>query len=536
MRAMVAALLVAAATLTACGEGADLAGDEPGEKRSSGANAGWRTARDPLPPPANQPPADSPQFAARALEDYVYATGRGRDQSSHPDYIAITAPWIPEYFAGDQRILHDPYRLDWASTRGMAQDVEFKNRYGARMRGKLFGPRLPYTDPHSGGTHSGPFPAVLFIPGHAPPKADSIYEGFAGYEGQLQQLAENGYIVFAVGPQGQEGSEYFTPPHPMCDPDGAWREPQEIGLTEPGECAGQDGAWLPMTGDYAAVYGPLEGNGDAGAFAAFLLQTRLEEDAAAQTTIDTYDVFRPRFVFAALDGVKWLLSEDNPWGHLVDRKRIGITGHSAGADAALVAANGDPKRRFAAAVTFDTHGLPPDATPARVPTLLQQAENMNTNGPWTAAPAERYSASFRSYATLTENRVPAMLVTLRGSTHVEWSYIPYRQHNPVVTIAAPFINASSEGDAVGHYYALAWFDRWLYPERAEGARNRLLARNFDDSADRTSIGSGTYDLLTQGNVPYRLQGEAVADHLSVWFVSGVAFDGTSCDDWQAGCP
>lgn len=528
------ALLVAAAALTGCG--APEGGTEGGsDTKAADPKAGWRAPREAFGTPANQPPTGSPQFAARALEDYVHATGRGRDQSTNPAYLAITAPWIPEYFVGDQKILHDPYRLDWASARGMAQDVEFPNRYGARMRGKLFGPRLPYTDPRTGGTHSGPFASVLFIPGHRPPAADSIYEAFAGYEAQLQQLAENGYIVFAIAPQGQEGSEHFTPPHPMCDPDGEWRQPQELGLTEQGECAGHDGPWPALAGEYAAVYTPLESAGDEGATAAFLLQSKLEAEAAAQATIDTYDSFRTRFVFAAFDGVKWLLSDDNPWSDLVDRRRIGIMGHSAGADAALVAANGDPRRRFAAAVTFDGHGLPPDATPARVPTLLQQGENMNVDGPWASAPANQHIPAFRNYATLVDNRVPAMLVTLRGSTHSEWSYIPYRQHNPVVTIAAPFINASSDGDTVGHYYALAWFDRWLHPERAADARSRLLARNFDDSADGTSIGSGGYDLLTQGNVPYRLQGKPVADHLSVWFTSAVAFDRIRCDDWQAGC-
>ncbi|MBW3662788.1 MAG: hypothetical protein KY469_06785 [Actinobacteria bacterium] len=34
---------------------------------------------------------------------------------------------------------------------------------------------------------------------------------------------------------------------------------------------------------------------------------------------------------------------------------------------------------------------------------------------------------------------------------------------------------------------------------------------FDGSADRSSIGQGTYDPLTMGSVPYRIEGRPVSD-------------------------
>jgi hypothetical protein len=125
-----------------------------------------------------------------------------------------------------------------------------------------------------------------------------------------------------------------------------------------------------------------------------------------------------------------------------------------------------------------------------------------------------------------------LMIALRGSTHSEWMYVPYALANPI----APLTNASSKGGAVSFHYTLAWFDRWLKGGRhKDDARRRLLARTFDASADASSIGSGTYDPWTQRNVPYRIEGESVADHLSLLFLSQAAIEHVRCEDLQAGC-
>ncbi len=507
----------------------------PTDARAAPGKVQWRKPRDPVAPPAALPPANSPEYFARVVQDRAYAEGRGLDQASNPAYLAATAPLLADYAASgqtDQKIRHDPFRLDWGTTRGMEQDVEFLNRYGARLKAKLWGPKLPHTDPLTGVSSMGPFPTVMFIPGAGLPAANSTYYAFADYEAQLQQLAENGYVVLAVAPQGQDGSEYFVPPHPLCDPNGAWRQPQEMGLQELGECAGQQGPLPRFTGENAVVYNLLGDLSPDAATVAFLLQLQLDEEGSNEAFVGNYDSFRTRFVFPALDGADWLLSGDNPWRTLVDEKRLGITGHSAGADAALVAGNGDPKKRFKAIVTWDGYGLPPETVPARVPTLLQVSEEQNAYIVFKQPPANHFAPAYRNYQTLADAKVPTMLVALRGSNHAEWSYIPYAIANPI----APLTNASSEGGQVAHYYTLAWFDRWLKLGRNDPeAERRLLARQFDGSADRTAIGSGTYDAVTQSNVPYRLAGETVAEHLSALFLSGVAFGGVRCDDWQAGC-
>lgn len=482
--------------------------------------------RDPQPEatPANQPTGAA--LLARAAEDRVRAEGRGADQQANPDYVARTTPWLLDYVASagaDTKILHDPYRIDWAASRGRERDVEFLNRYGARMKAKLWGPAALGAEP---------FPTLIFIPGAAPPEADSTYNGFVDYEAQLQQLAEAGYVVFAVSPQGQGGSEYFTPPHSMCDPAGNWKRPQELGLVEPGECAGQNGPTPEFGGEYGALYQTVAGVPALGEPAATVAQARLDEEASNQFFIDAHDVNRTRFVFAALDGADWLLSDANPWRAWVDEGHLGILGHSMGADAALVAGNGDPKRRFKAAVAWDGYGLPPDTVEPRVPTLFHKGEDQNVLGPYAAPPANRFAPAYRNYRRFVAEDGDAMLVSLRGSTHSEWYYTPYALINPV----APLFNASSKGGQVSHYYTLAWFDRWLKGgSLKDDARRRLLAREFDGSADATSIGSGTWDPVTQQNVPYRIAGENVADHLSVFFLSQAHFDGVACDDFQAGC-
>ena len=530
MRTGTTGWLIAAVLVSACEQSAKTE-SQPEMAATAGVGKSWRDPQPPVDPPANQPPA-GPAFVARATDDRVRAEGRGADQQSNLDYIQRTAPWVLDYIASgqaDQKILHDPYRIDWGQTRGMEQDIEFLNRYGAKLRGKLWGPKVPYTDPLTGMASAGPFPALVFMPGAANPTANTVYDGLAGYEPQLQQLAESGYIVLAVSPQGQGGSEHFEPPHPMCDPQGAWKLPQELGLRELGECAGHHGP-VTYSGKYSELYNviaPVAGPPDPA-----VLYLADDEEGLTRLLADNYDSFRPRFVFAALDATDWLLSDANPWRGLVNPERLGMLGHSAGADAALVVVNGDPARRFGAAASWDGYGLPPDTVEPRLPTLLMRGESQNVLGPYVVPPSDHLWPAYRNYRRFADEDQHAMLITLRGSTHLEWQYVPYALINPV----APLFNASSKGGQISHYYTLAWFDRWLKgPQYVEDARRRLLARSFDASADRTSIGSGTYDFATQSNVPYRLEGEDVSEHLSVFYLSQIAFDGVSCNDMQAGC-
>ena len=71
-----------------------------------------------------------------------------------------------------------------------------------------------------------------------------------------------------------------------------------------------------------------------------------------------YKTFRSRYVFAALDAVKWLTEGAPLWRDRMNLGKIGIVGHSAGADGALIAANLDPQRRFDVVIPMDGYGLP----------------------------------------------------------------------------------------------------------------------------------------------------------------------------------
>lgn len=506
----------------------------------------WRDPVPQPPPPANMPAPNTPQFFAATADEFAHSQGRGLDQQSNLDYLARIAPLGADYLvqsqgtllgSDDHPFVHDPYVQDWGTTQGQIQDVVIVNRYGAKLNARFYSPKLPFKDPVTGEISNGPFPTLVFIPGLGPDHADSTNDHFANYEGSLEQLAAHGYVVLGVNPQGQGGSEYFAPPSPYCDPKGDWTKPQELGLVEKGPCAGQLTPIPPFTGQNADTYNRSP---DGGLVIGLVVQPRIDAKDTWDETETDFDNGRPRFVFPAWDAVAWLSSSQNPWRDLVDESRLGMVGHSTGADAATVAGNGDPQHRFIATVAWDGHGLPPDTMEAAVPSLFIQNEEQALFGPYTEPPHDEYLPAYRMEQRFMADGVDSMLLTLRGSNHYECGYYWY----PLSL--APIINVSSKGGAVNMYYTVAWFDRWLKGGKtahtrgdesvqADDARRRLLARTFDDSTDKTAMGQGTFDPVTQQNVPYKISGENVADHLTFFLHSQVAFDGMTCLDWQAGC-
>jgi len=552
-RNKISTAVISVALLAGCTDGGDAA--STAEHYSDGeVSASWHDPVPASPPPANMPAPGTPEFIAAAAADYEYSQGRGLDQQANPDYNEKVAPLVADYIVQsqgaqlsiDHPVFHDPYIEAWGSTVGQIQDVEFLNRYGAKLTARFYAPKVPYTDPVTGKSSSGPFPTIVFIPGFSPSSPDSPNDHLSFYEGMLEHIAAHGYVVLGVNPQGQGGSEQFAPPNPYCDANGSWKQPQELGLVEQGACAGQEPAPPAYSGDFAGFYNPLSADVPiAGDAAAFLLQNHVDTEASFGDTQQFYIGFRPRFVFPALDAAGWLTSTLDPWRALIDESRIGIVGHSAGADAAIVAGNGDPLHRFKVAVAWDGYGLPPDTMSAAVPSLFIHTELQPSLGPYTDSPHDEYFPAYRMAQRFRADGVDSMLVALRGSNHPEFGYIPYQLLNPITL--GPFNNASSKGGAVSTYYTVAWFDRWLKGSggvtasgdagvQARDAQRRLLARFFDDSTDKTAIGQGTFDAATQQNVPYHIAGENIADHLTFFLHSQVAFDGKTCLDWQAGCP
>lgn len=120
------------------------------------------------------------------------------DQAHNPTRPILTlAQWIPGGTTAD------PYRRHWEGERGIRSRIEYRNRYGARITGNVWAPGLPYTDPLTGTSSSGPFPGVVVTTG-------SIQGYEELYWWAAQGLAEAGYVVMTYDVQGQGQSETFA--------------------------------------------------------------------------------------------------------------------------------------------------------------------------------------------------------------------------------------------------------------------------------------------------------------------------------------
>src|SRR4051812_29029591 len=222
--------------------------------------------------------------------------------------------------------------------------------------------------------------------------------------------------------------------------------------------------------------------------------------------------------------------EFNPRWRSLDRRRIGLAGHSAGGFA--VSQVGQEDSRVSAIVSWDraqSSPMRPDL-PLRTPALFFTADYncqkvpVCVPQPYTAPPDPHGPGDKDSdFTRLRAAGVDTMKVSLRAATHLDFTQFG---------IAG---TGSRYGAAVAEYYTLAWFDRYL--RRAPGALERLTATRFDDSEDVHNISGGAFDPVTQTNVPAYLAGQPVLDRLSFHFRSGYWLDhgAVACDDVRAGC-
>lgn len=430
-------------------------------------------------PAVADPKPATPEWYVAEAGNWLDSTGRLRDQLTNPEYLLLRESQADTKNA-------DPYRAPelWAPRRGRVWPVHYRNRYGALISGHVWAPRA-----------RGVHPAVVMVNGAG--DSEQEYWAFA------QDLAEHGYVVLTFDPQGAGASD-AAPAAKYCDPNGAWRKPQEMGVREHGTCAGQNGDEVSATTGEVPGVAELVVGGHTG----------------QQGTLDVaalYEQLEPNFVFGALDAYGFLVSRLSPVRPEVNAKKVAVMGHSLGAYAALLAGNGD--RRFVAAVAMDSyapllHGIKP-----RVPTMFLQSEQELFSGPRLAAPPPTaLHATRNDYPAFTKKRIPVWYGVLAGSTHQEFAYVGPEAHLP----------ASSAGQRVASYYALAWLDRWVAGKRS--ATSRLLGSRFDGSIDSSSTGLGRWDLLTRTNRPHLIQGRLTRDALSRYYVSQTAFDGRNDKD------
>jgi|tagenome__1003787_1003787.scaffolds.fasta_scaffold20976590_4 dienelactone hydrolase len=413
--------------------------------------------------------ACSPAWHAREAQNFADASGRAVDWAASPS---------PPQPGGE-----DPRRaIDrWNGARGEVIPIAYRNRYKARIVGHLWRPK--------GAT--GALPTVIFVNGYGETEATYFFAA--------EDLAEHGYMVMTFDPQGSGGSDSKPAPE-YCEPGGAWTQPQEMGIREQGSCAGEDPP-VVLTGQVTS--------------ATFVVTGRVgDEDVSGADPV--YRALAPRFVLGTLDAATYLLSAENPWRGLVDPSRLAADGHSVGAWAALMVANGDPLRRFRAAVALDAfHGFD-FGVHGRAPTLMVQSEQENVLGPRLVPPSDPRSPhqlhpTRAVFSDLRARGIDTGFFALRSSTHADFT--------------DTFAQASRTGQRVASYLTLAWLDQHL----RDGGTRRLVARRFDTSADVSSIGTGRYD-PSRGNVPYTIAGDRVADHLSFYYPSDLYERRHTCRD------
>lgn len=424
-------------------------------------------------PAQSGPEPGSPEWTERDLQNFLRMTGRNQDQLTHPEYLSKSViEGLPVGIGNITDQLSHPTRpiITLSQLTPGARNADIY-RWSWEREGR--GIQVPFEYENRYGARiqgelwapKSPFTDPVTGQADAGPYPGVVIttgsvQGYKElYWWAAQGLAEAGYVVMTYDVQGQGKSETFG-----HDPEtGAIR-------CTPDDCPG-----VPF------------------------------QQAA-------------NFVEGTEDALEWFLSGANPLRGMIDDERIGLAGHSLGARAVTEVGNRD--ERVDAVVAWDNANLPEDMAP-RVPTMGQNAEA----GFWPELFTERPDpdAGNGTFRRFREAGIPAMQVALQGSTHLEWTYIPY------------VLAASNDGERVAMHYTLAWFDRWLHGTgRADDARDRLTAETFDDSADASATGTGRWD-PAEGNVPYRIAGIPIEDRLSFYFRSSYAFDGLDCADMVAGC-
>jgi hypothetical protein len=454
--------------------------------------------------PAGRPTPGSAAWRERDLLNQYCATLRLRDQVDSPAFLTANAlEGNSLYLAqleqqlGEPGHLHggittlvpgaltaDPWRTlkRWtAAGRGRATSVKFRSLDGAQLRGFVFEP------PASAGRPAAGYPGVVIT--------DGSIQGYQElYFWAAEGLAEAGYMVMTYDPQGQGNSDLLPA---KCRPSAAQLRSGSL-------CQG-----VP----YQQNYNFFQGAEDS---LSFFLSTPDKPYGGSH----------------------------NPWYAGLNAGDVGIAGHSLGA--AGVTEVGQCDRRVKTIVAWDNLGQAtfPCKDSVTVPAAYQStlhAPALGLNNDYFFNPQPMSSppdphAKDAGFQQLTSAGLDSMIVSLRGATHLTYTYVPY------------VLPASELGERFAFYYTLAWFDRYLRGDSA--GFNRLIATRYDTSADVHSIGAGIYSAAKAsahptdpyaGNVPYTIDGIPVANSVSFYYESEYSLTGPSggrvmCSDLRAGCP
>jgi alpha-beta hydrolase superfamily lysophospholipase len=250
------------------------------------------------------------------------------------------------------------------------------------------------------------------------------------------------------------------------------------------------------------------------------------------------------FYQGAEDSLTYFLSRKNPFADFLNAKRVGLAGHSLGA--AAVSHVGQCDKRVKTIVAWDNLQEIEDCGDVTIPdrykspTLLHAPAMGLTNdyGFWTQPQLTEPDAHGKDagYQQVVKAGLDSASIAFRGATHLTYSFIPL------------VFQANELSERMASYYTTAWFDRYL-KGRKSGFK-RLTATAFDKSADRHSIGTGTFDQSAAaadptnryaGNVPYTIAGIKTADAVSFYYLSQYTLtppgqaQAVTCPDLRHGC-
>ncbi len=238
------------------------------------------------------------------------------------------------------------------------------------------------------------------------------------------------------------------------------------------------------------------------------------------------------FYQGAEDSLNWFDSKANPFYSDLNRKEIGIAGHSLGA--AAVSEVGQCDSRVRTIVAWDNLGaitgcngggetINPsdtykDGKLIHVPALALTNDYLFNPQPMQSPPDAQSKAA--GYDQVKKAGFGAMQIAFRNATHLTYSYVPY------------VLPANELSERMASYYTVAWFDYFLKHDPT--GLKRLTATSFDSSADADSIGAGLYDPSVAaanptdpaaGNVPYKIHGIPVSHAVSFYYMSQYSLRG-----------
>lgn len=372
------------------------------------------------------------------------------------------------------------------------QATRFVNRNGALLSAHLWRPPAS-TDP------GGRLPTVVMLSGDVIPET---YYWFAA-----AAFARAGYLVLTFDPQG----------HGLSDTIGRGAQARRHVAVQQAAESG--------TVEAAADEDAVEQAQDA---LGFLLSTPQRpylppaiDGTPARPGHPATAAQRRQAAGAAPGGEA---AHDNPFAARVDRRRIGVVGHSRGADVASFLAARDP--RVSAAVAWDdllaqtADALSVPLRP-RVPVLGIADDYGQLPTPFVADPDPLVHDAGVAAARVA--RVDAGELVIRGGTHYEFAY----------HAGAP-LPATLRGIDLATWYATAWLDRYVKGDA--GATRRLLTGRWRADATEAAVDpSGDGNLFSYHfpsrlaiHRPSRLVGHGRRRHRA----PGAP---VACDDLRAGC-